>query len=121
MVVSDNGTAPSTATRSGELGSAIMFPASDPSALVGGLFENHLEAYQSLRSNYEIALTGGKLETIICGIAAAVLPVNRVVYIRSANFGAENFSKGIGETHVYEFKSSGQVSVTLGDAARGKL
>ncbi len=96
----------SIATRSGELGSSIMFSASDPSSLVEAVFENHLEAYQALRSNYEMALTGGKLETIVCGIAAAILPVNRVVYVRPAEFDAENFSKGIGETLVYEFKSS---------------
>ena len=98
----------SIASRSGELGSAITFSASDPSSLVEAVFENHLEAYQALRSNYEMALTGGKLETIVCGIAAATLPVNRVVYVRPAEFDAENFSKGIGETHVYEFKSSCQ-------------
>lgn len=93
----------SIATRSGELGSAIMFSASDPSTLIGSVFENHLEAYQALRSNYEIALTGGKLETIVCGLAAAVLPVNKVVYVRPAEFDAENFSLGVGATKVYEF------------------
>ncbi|MEP0942017.1 MAG: hypothetical protein ABJH63_15355 [Rhizobiaceae bacterium] len=95
----------SIATRSGELGSAVMFSADDPNALIGTLYENHLEAYQTLRSNYEIALTGGKLETIICGLAAAVLPVNRVMYVRPAEFDAENFSVGVGDTKVYEFKS----------------
>ncbi|RYH00682.1 hypothetical protein EU805_17105 [Salipiger sp. IMCC34102] len=97
----------SIATRSGELGSAILFSADDPSALLAAVFENHLEAYQALRSNYEIALTGGKLETMVSGIAAAVLPVNRVVYVRPAEFDAENFSKGVGRTKVYEFKSNG--------------
>ena len=94
----------SIATRSGELGSSILFSASDLSGLVESLFENHLEAYQTLRSNYEIALTGGKLETIVCGLAAAVLPVNRVVYVRPAEFDAENFSVGVGDTKIYEFK-----------------
>lgn len=96
----------SIATRSGELGSAVEFSACDPSALVGAVFENHLEAYHALRSNFELALTGGKLETIVCGVAAAVLPVNRVVYVRPAAFDAEDFSTGFGDTTVYEFKSS---------------
>lgn len=95
----------SIATRSGELGSAISFSASDPSALIEAVFRNHLEAYQALRSNYEIALTGGKLETIVCGLAAAILPVNRVVYVRPAEFEAGNFSVGVGATQIYEFKS----------------
>ncbi len=98
----------SIATRSGELGSSIEFSASDPNALIQALFDNHLEAYHALRSNYEMALTGGKLETLICGIAAAVLPVNKVIYVRPANFDAENFSEGVGNTQVYEFGSKEQ-------------
>jgi hypothetical protein len=46
--------AASIATRSGELGSAIEFPQGDPSILAQKLFENHFEAYHSLRSNYDL-------------------------------------------------------------------
>lgn len=93
----------SIATRSGELGSTIEFNAFNPDILIKHLFENHFEAYQSLRSNYEFALTGGKLETLICAVVAAELPINKVLYVRPAQVDAENFSTGIGDTRVYEF------------------
>lgn len=92
----------SIATRGGELGRSFPYRSDDPTELMKRLFDNHAESYFHRRSNYELALTGGKLEAIVCGVMASALPINRVVYVKPDRFDAENFSKGIGRTKVYK-------------------
>jgi len=102
--------AASIATRSGELGSIINFTQGDPNSLMQNLLDKHFMAYHSQRSNFDLALTGGKLDTLICGAAAAVIPVNKVLYVRPHKFDAENFSAGIGETKVYRISRNSALS-----------
>jgi hypothetical protein len=98
--------AASIATGGGELGSTIAYSADDPSEILKAIFQNHYSAYLVQNSNFEIALTGGKLETIMCGVAGACLPLNKVLYVKPADFETANFSSGLGETKLFEILRS---------------
>lgn len=94
--------AASIATGGGELGSIVEYQADDAEALLRIIFENHFSAYAQFNSNFELALTGGKLEAILSGVAGAVLPINRVLYVKPSDFDPINFSDGVGQTRVFE-------------------
>jgi serine/threonine protein kinase len=94
--------AASIATGGGELGAINEYREDDATEILNLIFANHFKSYVQRSSNFEIALTGGKLETIACAIAGACLPINKVLYVKPAAFDPSNFSKGIGATNLYE-------------------
>ncbi|MEP3465534.1 MAG: hypothetical protein ABJN65_05860, partial [Parasphingorhabdus sp.] len=93
--------AASIATNGGEIGSVIEFDTRRPQDLLELIFKNHYQAYFQSNSNFEIALTGGKMETVLSGIAGACLPINRVLYVQPEAFDPTNFSTGVGTTNIF--------------------
>lgn len=99
--------AASIATGGGELGTIMEYREDDAGEILSLIFANHFKSYVQCCSNFEIALTGGKIETIACAIAGACLPINKVLYVKPAAFDASNFSHGIGPTNVYQIFDNG--------------
>lgn len=52
--------------------------------------------------NFELALTGSKLQAVACSAASAAFKVSQCWYIRPKSFDVERFTKGVGETHIYK-------------------
>lgn len=98
--------AASIATSGGEMGSILYYPQDNPQSLLKKIFEIHFRSYSELNSNFEIALTGGKMEAVLTGIAGACLPLNRVLYVKPSSFDTQIFSTGIRNTRVYKVTST---------------
>lgn len=96
--------AASIATSGGEQGSVIPFEPHAPGRLLEAIFQNHYQSYYVQNSNFELALTGGKLETVLAGITGACVPLNVVHYVQPADFETNGFSSGTGETTVLHFE-----------------
>lgn len=75
-----------------------------PDKLLEAIFQNHYQSYYVQNSNFELALTGGKLETVLAGITGACVPLNVVHYVQPADFETNGFSSGTGETTVLQFE-----------------
>lgn len=93
--------AASIATGGGEMGSIINYKEDDPQELLARLFQNHFITYSSHSSNFEIGLTGGKIEAVLSGVMGACLPINRVLYVKPKKFDPSSFSVGFGSTKIY--------------------
>ena len=52
--------------------------------------------------NFELGLTGSKLQAVACSAASAAFKVSQCWYIRPKSFDIERFTKGVGETHIYK-------------------
>ena len=52
--------------------------------------------------NFELGLTGSKLQAVACSAASAAFKVSQCWYIRPKSFDVERFTEGVGETHIYK-------------------
>lgn len=52
--------------------------------------------------NFELGLTGSKLQAVACSVASAAFKVSQCWYIRPKSFDIERFTRGVGETHIYK-------------------
>ena len=52
--------------------------------------------------NFELGLTGSKLQAVACSAASAAFKVSQCWYIRPKVFDPERFTKGVGGSHIYE-------------------
>ena len=52
--------------------------------------------------NFELGLTGSKLQAVACSAASAAFKVSQCWYIRPKTFDPKRFTKGVGNTHIYE-------------------
>jgi hypothetical protein len=73
--------AASIATGGGELGTIMEYGEDDAREILRLISAHHFKSYVQCSSNFEIALMGGKIETIRCVIAGACLPINKVLYV----------------------------------------
>ena len=61
--------------------------------------------------NFELGLTGSKLQTVVCATVSAALRVAQCWYVRPREFDAERFTDGVGATRLF--------SITLKEAEWG--
>ena len=52
--------------------------------------------------NFELGLTGSKLQAVACSAASAAFKVSQCWYIRPKSFDIDRFTKGVGETRIYK-------------------
>ena len=52
--------------------------------------------------NFELGLTGSKLQAVACAAASAAFKVSQCWYIRPKRFDPERFTKGVGDSHILE-------------------
>lgn len=65
---------------------------------MGHLVRQHQDWFLRGGLDYEIGLTGSKLQAAAAAIVAAVLPVNQVWYVQPKHFDETHFSSGVGVT-----------------------
>lgn len=89
-------------------GTILSVDAKDLSEVVGHLVSQHEDWYVRGGLDYEIGLTGSKLQAAAAAIVASVLPVNQVWYVQPEHFDQTHFSSGVGITrHFRVLRSTG--------------
>ena len=64
--------------------------------------EKYRKWYVSSGFNFELGLTGSKLQAVACSATSAAFKVSQCWYIRPRSFDTDRFTKGVGETHFFE-------------------
>ena len=88
-------------SRAGELVSA---DASDLEAILSIIARTHQSWYVDGGFNFELGLTGNKIQATAAAILSSILPVNEVWYVAPATFDANRFTQGVGETTLYQIE-----------------
>ena len=60
--------------------------------------------YVDDRLNFEIGLTGSKLQAVACAAASAVFRFSQCWYLQPREFDASRFTTGVGQTRYYEIR-----------------
>ena len=78
----------------------------DPAAVLQALAERY-EAW-SVRDglNFEIGLTGNKVQTVAAAAFSASYRVNQAWYVSPATFDRQRFTTGVGDTRIFRIKSA---------------
>jgi len=77
--------------------------------LVGLLTRCYHQWYIERGFNFEIGLTGSKLQTVAAGALAAVVKLSEVLYVSPAEWDPKRFTKGVGGTSYFELASTGRI------------
>jgi hypothetical protein len=85
-------------TPGGQIASA---DASDLEELVRKLGQRHQDWYLGAGLNFEIGLTGTKIQTAASAIIAAALPVNQVWYVKPPSLDRRRYTEGVGASKYY--------------------
>lgn len=64
--------------------------------------EKHKKWYVGNGFNFELGLTGSKLQAVACSAVSAAFKVSQCWYIRPKSFDIERFTEGVGKTHIYK-------------------
>ena len=78
----------------------------DVDRLLAFLLERYQESYLRDGLNLEIALTGSKLQAMVCSALSAAVKISQCWYIGPRAFDPERFSKGVGETRYFDISLS---------------
>lgn len=73
----------------------------DPNAVLASLKSAYENLYLEEGLNFEIGLTGDKVEAIAISAFASRIPVNRIYYVKPRSFDPAKFSKGFGKTRIF--------------------
>lgn len=65
------------------------------------LWSRHQQWYVKGGLNFELGLTGNKVEATAAAIVSALLPVNEVWYLEPAEFDVNSFTEGTGDSYYY--------------------
>lgn len=93
------------AVRGQDSGNIRTCNASDPAAVLQALAERY-EAW-SVRDglNFEIGLTGNKIQTVAAAAFSASYRVNQAWYVSPTTFDRQRFTTGVGHTRVFRIRS----------------
>ncbi|WP_322895065.1 MULTISPECIES: hypothetical protein [unclassified Yoonia] len=86
-------------------GTIISIDAKNLSDLVSNLVLQHDNWFVKGGLDYEIGLTGSKLQAAAAAIVAAVLPVSQVWYVQPEFFDQKHFSSGVGHSRHFRVDS----------------
>lgn len=73
-----------------------------PQEVVGMIEKSYIQKYLDSGMNFEIGLTGGKLDTAASAAFCSQFPVNRVWYVRPNKFDPDKFSQGAKATRFFK-------------------
>lgn len=85
-------------------GALVAEDVSDLETVLAVLARTHQRWYVDWNFNFELGLTGNKIQATAAAVLSAVLPVNEVWYVAPEGFDAGRFTQGVGATTVYEIK-----------------
>ena len=74
----------------------------DLDGMLNFVVEQYRIWYISNGLNFELGLTGSKLQAVACSAASAAYKVSQCWYIRPKTFDPKRFTRGVGKTHIYE-------------------
>lgn len=76
-------------------------PVNDLEGLLEFITERYTELYTGQGLNFEMGLTGSKMQAVACAIVAATRKISRCWYVEPAAFDPLRFTKGTGDTYFY--------------------
>jgi hypothetical protein len=76
-------------------------------AVLGILWSRHQQWYVRGGLNFELGLTGNKIQAAAAAILSALLPVNEVWYLAPATFDVNGFTQGTGQSYYYDLAQFG--------------
>lgn len=82
-------------------GALVAEDASDLETVLTVLARTHQRWYVDWGFNFELGLTGNKIQATAAAVLSAVLPVNEVWYVAPEGFDAGRFTQGVGPTSIY--------------------
>ena len=80
----------------------VHIGSNDLEGMLNLVAEKYRKWYIDNGFNFELGLTGSKLQAVACSAASAAFKVSQCWYIRPKSFDIERFTKGVGETHIYK-------------------
>ncbi|MER8896838.1 hypothetical protein [Mesorhizobium sp. M0676] len=89
------------AVRGAEAGSIEQCDVRDPTSILKSMERVFRRSYREGGLNFEIGLTGDKLEAVAVGAFCAKFPVNNVWYVKPKSFDQDRFTKGTRSTHYF--------------------
>lgn len=84
-----------------EAGGIIPGDATDPQEVISILGKLHHEWFVRDGFNFEIGLTGNKIEALASAALSAFVPINEVWYVEPGQFDERRFTEGVGKSSFY--------------------
>ena len=97
------------AVRDVELSRISKLDSNDLPGALEFLMERFRTYYLDGGFGIELGLTGSKMHTVACAVAASVFKIAQVWYVAPRSFDAERFTEGVGDTRWYEVIPAGGV------------
>lgn len=92
------------AVRGQESGNIHKANAGDPAAVLEALARRYQALSVRDGLNFEIGLTGNKIQTVAAAAFSATYRVNQAWYVAPASFDRQRFTTGVGETQVFQIE-----------------
>lgn len=86
------------------VGTLTAEDASDLEVVLASLARVHQSWYVDSGFNFELGLTGNKIQATAAAVLSAILPVNEVWYVAPDTFDAGRFTVGVGSTSVFQIE-----------------
>ncbi len=90
------------AAREAESSEIVELDLMSPQEILKAIEHSYTQKYIDGGMNFEIGLTGGKLDTVASAAYCSRYPVNKVWYVRPNKFDPEKFSRGAKETRYFK-------------------
>ncbi len=85
-------------------GALVPEDASDLELVLAALARTHQRWYVDWGFNFELGLTGNKIQATAAAVLSAILPVNEVWYVAPKTFDSSRFTQGVGATTIYSIE-----------------
>lgn len=86
------------------VGRLVAEDASNLDVVLAVLARTHQAWYNEGGFNFELGLTGNKVQATAAAILSAILPVNEVWYVAPATFDAGRFTRGVSATTLFQLE-----------------
>ena len=93
------------AAREAESSEIIEVDLMDPRQILKIIEQSYTQKYLDSGMNFEIGLTGGKLDTVASAAFCSRYPVNKVWYVKPNKFDPDKFSQGAKETRYFKISN----------------
>ncbi|MFY2822975.1 hypothetical protein [Ruegeria sp. MALMAid1280] len=90
------------AAREAESSEIIEVDLMEPQGILKSIEQSYIQKYLDSGMNFEIGLTGGKLDTVASAAFCCRYPANKVWYVRPDKFDPEKYSHGAKETRYFK-------------------
>lgn len=85
--------------------------AENPEEVLQEMCRCYAELYIDKNFNFEISLTGSKMQTVAAAVFSSVCKVSQCWYIKPSKFDTKHFTKGVGDTYWYRIKMNNKESM----------